>query len=47
MAKSEGGVLTLLTNGKFQGNDSESGEMLAQESFALFPMLHTSAAMQR
>lgn len=43
VARSESGVLTLLTNGKFQGNDSESGEMLAQESFALFPMLHTSA----
>ena len=31
---------TLLTNGKFQGNDSPGGEMLAQESFALLPLLH-------
>ena len=37
----EGGHLTLLTNGKFQGNNAEGGEMLAQESFALIPLLHT------
>ena len=35
--------LTLLTNGKFQGNNSEGGEMVAQESFALIPLLHTPA----
>ena len=34
-------VRTLLTNGKFQGNDSE--EMAAQEGFALIPMMFTSA----
>lgn len=33
--------LTLLTNGKFQGNNSEGGEMVAQESFALIPLMHT------
>lgn len=43
VAKNSTGVLTLLTNGKFQGNDSVDGEMVAQESFALFPLLHTSA----
>jgi len=36
-------VLTLLTNGKFQGDDSKGGEMKAQSSFALAPLLHTSA----
>lgn len=36
----DGKYLTLLTNGKFQGNNS--GETLAQESFALIPLLHTS-----
>lgn len=41
VAKNENGVLTLLTNGKFQGNDSLGGEMIAQESFGLFPLLHT------
>lgn len=35
------GLLTLLTNGKFQGNNSEQGEMVAQKSFALLPLLHT------
>lgn len=35
------GILTLLTNGKFQGNNSEQGEMIAQQSFALLPLLHT------
>lgn len=34
--------LTLLTNGKFQGNNAEGGEMVAQESFALIPLLHTT-----
>ena len=34
-------VLTLLTNGKFQGDDSKGGEMKAQSSFALAPLLHT------
>ena len=34
-------VLTLLTNGKFQGDDSQGGEMKAQSSFALAPLLHT------
>ena len=43
VAKNSMGVSTLLTNGKFQGNDSTGGEMVAQESFALFPLLHTSA----
>lgn len=36
----DGKYLTLLTNGKFQGNNS--GETLAQESFALIPLLHNS-----
>lgn len=36
-------VLTLLTNGKFQGDDSQSREMAAQFGFALFPLLHTTA----
>ncbi len=34
--------LTLLTNGKFQGNNAEGGEMVAQESIALVPLLHTT-----
>lgn len=37
---SDGKYMTLLTNGKFQGNNS--GETLAQESFALIPLLHNS-----
>ncbi|OOV82930.1 MULTISPECIES: fused MFS/spermidine synthase [unclassified Acinetobacter] len=37
---SDGKYLTLLTNGKFQGNNS--GETLAQESFALIPLLHNA-----
>jgi predicted membrane-bound spermidine synthase len=37
----EWSVLTLLTNGKFQGDDSTGGEMKAQSSFALAPLLHT------
>jgi predicted membrane-bound spermidine synthase len=36
-------ILTLLTNGKFQGDDSTGGEMKAQSSFALAPLLHTQA----
>lgn len=43
VAKSPQGPLTLLTNGKFQGNNAEGGEMVAQESFALIPLLHTNA----
>jgi predicted membrane-bound spermidine synthase len=37
-------VKTLLTNGKFQGNDrrDHSGEMMAQTSFAIAPLLHTA-----
>lgn len=42
VTRSKDGTLTLLTNGKFQGNNSERGEMIAQKSFALIPMLHTS-----
>jgi predicted membrane-bound spermidine synthase len=42
VTKNSDGVLTLLTNGKFQGNDASGGEMVAQESFALFPLLHTA-----
>ena len=34
-------MLTLLTNGKFQGNNAAGGEMKAQAGFALAPMLHT------
>lgn len=41
VTKNQDGISTLLTNGKFQGNDSSGGEMIAQESFALFPLLHT------
>lgn len=39
-------VLTLLTNGKFQGDDSGSREMAAQAAFTLFPLLHTGARGQ-
>jgi predicted membrane-bound spermidine synthase len=35
-----GPVLTLLTNGKFQGNDAIKGEMQAQVGFAFAPLLH-------
>jgi predicted membrane-bound spermidine synthase len=44
-ANSNTPVKTLLTNGKFQGNDrrDNSGEMMAQTSFAIAPLLHTSA----
>jgi spermidine synthase len=34
-------IKTLLTNGKFQGNDAAPGEVGAQISFALVPLLHT------
>jgi predicted membrane-bound spermidine synthase len=33
-------VKTLLTNGKFQGNDAMQGEMRAQIGFAMAPLLH-------
>ncbi len=36
-------ILTLLTNGKFQGNDDVNGEMPAQVGFAVAPLLHTEA----
>ncbi len=36
-------TLTLLTNGKFQGNDDVTGEMPAQVGFAVAPLLHTDA----
>lgn len=36
----QGEVKTLLTNGKFQGNDAWKGEMQAQLGFALAPLLH-------
>jgi spermidine synthase len=36
-------VVTMQTNGKFQGNDSHTGEMTAQVSFTLIPLLHTAA----
>jgi len=40
--KAEGGqLLTLLTNGKFQGNNAKGGEMVAQVGIALSPLLHT------
>jgi predicted membrane-bound spermidine synthase len=35
-------VLTLLTNGKFQGNNAMGGEMQAQIGFAFAPLLHTA-----
>lgn len=41
VARAENGQLTLLTNGKFQGNNAEGGEMVAQESIAMIPLLHT------
>lgn len=37
---SSGPVHTLLTNGKFQGNDALGGEMQAQLGFAMAPLLH-------
>lgn len=39
----EGPNLTLLTNGKFQGNNAQGGEMQAQVGFALAPLLHQPA----
>lgn len=38
-----GVVRTLLTNGKFQGDDGSDREMRAQLGFSLVPLLHTSA----
>lgn len=39
---SDGHVIkTLLTNGKFQGNDAEQGEVKAQVGLALVPLLHS------
>ncbi|MFN0316454.1 MAG: fused MFS/spermidine synthase, partial [Burkholderiales bacterium] len=35
-------IRTLLTNGKFQGNDANTGEMQAQLGIALSSLLHTS-----
>lgn len=35
-------VTTLLTNGKFQGNDASQGEVQAQIGFAALPLLHQS-----
>jgi spermidine synthase len=35
-------VKTLMTNGKFQGNDAMEGEMKAQVGFAIAPLLHAS-----
>ncbi len=36
-------VHTMLTNGKFQGDDSPDREVRAQSAFALCPLLHTDA----
>jgi len=36
----EARTTTLLTNGKFQGNDASGGEMRAQVGFAAAPLLH-------
>lgn len=38
-----GKIRTLLTNGKFQGNDDVAGEMPAQVGIAVAPLLHTPA----
>ena len=38
----DGVVTTLLTNGKFQGNDAKKGEVQAQIGFAALPLLHQS-----
>lgn len=35
-------IKTLMTNGKFQGNNAMEGEMKAQVGFALAPLLHTA-----
>lgn len=37
-----GELKTLLTNGKFQGNNALNGEMKAQVGFAVAPLLHTT-----
>lgn len=36
-------TLTMLTNGKFQGDDGENKEMAAQYGIAVAPLLHTTA----
>lgn len=36
-------IRTLMTNGKFQGTDDINGELIPQYSYALVPLLHTSA----
>lgn len=36
----EGKITTLLTNGKFQGNNARHGEVQAQIGFAALPLLH-------
>jgi predicted membrane-bound spermidine synthase len=41
--RDDGPVLTLLTNGKFQGSNDVRGEMPAQVGFAVAPLLHTAA----
>ncbi len=38
---SGGKLLTLLTNGKFQGDDNKDKELVAQSSFAIAPLLHS------
>jgi predicted membrane-bound spermidine synthase len=38
-----GRLLTLLTNGKFQGSNDPQGEVVAQIGIALAPLLHTAA----
>lgn len=43
VSTADGKVFTLLTNGKFQGNNAEGGEMIAQVGFAIAPLLHTEA----
>ena len=40
--RSGNAVHTMLTNGKFQGDDSGSREMAAQYAFATVPLLHTA-----
>jgi predicted membrane-bound spermidine synthase len=40
LSNPQGQVKTLLTNGKFQGNDAWKGEMQAQLGFALASLLH-------
>lgn len=41
VAENQGGAIkTLLTNGKFQGNDAKHGEVQAQIGFAALPLLH-------